>query len=306
MKGTTRPDAAWMRERLDQLCAFDRPSASEGERLAADWLSAQLRDAGARDARVEEEPEANGTFWWSIGLLAGAGALAGLAARRGGRLSRALATMSGAAASALLADEMPPGRRRFRRLLPKRSAHHVLAELGPPDAERTIVVMAHHDAAHTRLLLQPRDHRDGRREGALDLRERRHQPAADVAGGRGPGPGGGRGGAGQPQADGPGDTGLGRKRRLHGGHRLARSRARRERQWDRLHRPDRARPRPGRAPDREHADSLPLHLRGGALRGHGSVHGAPCRRATQGPRRSSSASIRSARRTYWCCEGRGC
>ena len=155
MKGTTRPDAAWMRERLDQLCAFDRPSASEGERLAADWLSTQLRDAGARDARVEEEPEANGTFWWSIGLLAGAGVLAGLAARRGGRLSRALATMSGAAASALLADEMPPGGRRFRRLLPKRSAHHVLAELGPPDAEHTIVVMAHHDAAHSAFFFNP-------------------------------------------------------------------------------------------------------------------------------------------------------
>jgi hypothetical protein len=104
---------------------------------------------------VEEEPEANGTFWWPIGLLAGAGVLAGLAARRGGRATRALTALTGAAASALIADELPPGKRRFRQMLPKRSAHHVIAELGPPDAERTIVLMAHHDAAHTAFFFNP-------------------------------------------------------------------------------------------------------------------------------------------------------
>jgi len=149
------PDAGWMRDRLEELCAFERPSASDGERRAAEWLAGQLRDAGARDPRVEEEPEANGTFWWSLGLLAGAGVLAGLAARRGGRFSRAPAAITGAAASALIADELPPGRRRFRRCLPKRSAHHVLAELGPPDAERTVVVTAHHDSAHSAFFYNP-------------------------------------------------------------------------------------------------------------------------------------------------------
>jgi Peptidase family M28 len=149
------PEAAWMRERLDELCAFDRGSASEGERRAAEWLAGALRDEGVRDARVEEEPEANGTFWWSIGLLAGAAALAGLAARRGGRFGRLLGTVTGAAAAALIADEMPPGRRRFRRVLPQRSCHHVLGEIGPRDAERTIVVMAHHDAAHSAFFFNP-------------------------------------------------------------------------------------------------------------------------------------------------------
>jgi hypothetical protein len=144
-----------MRERLDELCSYERGSASMGEQRAAEWLAAGLREAGARDVRVEEEAGANGTFWWPIGLLAGAGALAGLAARRGGRATRALAALTGIAASALIADELPPGRRRFRRLLRKRSAHHVLAEMGPPDAERTIVVMAHHDAAHTAFFFNP-------------------------------------------------------------------------------------------------------------------------------------------------------
>jgi hypothetical protein len=144
-----------MRARLDELCSWERESASGGERLAAEWLASGLRDAGAREVRVEEEREANGTFWWPIGLLAGAGALAGIAARRGGRATRALAALTGAAASALIADELPPGSRRFRRMLPKRSAHHVLAELGPADAERTIVLMAHHDAAHTAFFFNP-------------------------------------------------------------------------------------------------------------------------------------------------------
>ena len=152
---STPPDAAWLRERLDELCADERGSASDGERRAAEWLAGELREAGARGARVEEERRANGTFWWPIGLLAGGSALAGLAARRGGGVRRALAAVAGAAGAALIADELPPGARRFRRLLPQRGCHHVLAELGPEDAKRTIVVMAHHDAAHTAFFFNP-------------------------------------------------------------------------------------------------------------------------------------------------------
>src|SRR4029453_17996538 len=73
----------------------------------------------------------------------------------GGALARGVAGVAGAGGAALIADEMPPGRRRFRRTLPARSCHHVLAELGPEDAERTTVVMAHHDAAHTAFFFNP-------------------------------------------------------------------------------------------------------------------------------------------------------
>ncbi len=148
-------DEAWLRERLDELCSFERGSASEGERLAAEWLADGLREAGARDVRVEEETGGNGTYWWPIGLLAGIGVIAGLAARRGGWQARLAAALTSAAAAGLIADELPPGGRSFRRLLPERSCHHVLAELGPEDAERTIVVMAHHDAAHTAFFFNP-------------------------------------------------------------------------------------------------------------------------------------------------------
>jgi hypothetical protein len=150
-----KPYPARLRAELDELAAIDRPSASEGERRAAEWLAAGLREAGARDVTIEEEPEANGTYWTPLGLLAGAGAIAGLAALRGGRLARALAAVTGAAASALAADELPPGRRRFRRLLRRRSAYHVLGEMGPVDAERTVVLMSHHDAAHSAFFFNP-------------------------------------------------------------------------------------------------------------------------------------------------------
>jgi hypothetical protein len=152
---STPPDAAWMSERLEELCSFERGSASEGELRAAEWLSGAFRGQGLRDVRIEEEPEANGTFWWSIGLLAGSASIAGIAARRGGPAARLLAAATGAAAAALIADEMPPGRRTFRRMLPRRSAHQVLAEAGPADAERTVVVMSHHDAAHTAFFFNP-------------------------------------------------------------------------------------------------------------------------------------------------------
>src|SRR5215208_3724906 len=87
--------------------------------------------------------------------LVRAAAVAGLAARRGGPAARLLAAATGAGAAALIADDLPPGRRLFRRVLPKRGCHHVIGEIGPTDAERTIVLMAHHDAAHTAFFFNP-------------------------------------------------------------------------------------------------------------------------------------------------------
>ncbi len=149
------PPETWLRERLQELCAFERESGSEGERRAAEWLVGELSGAGAREARIEPEPAGSGSFWWSLGLLSAAGALAGVLGRSPSRAARGAAAALGAAAAALAADELPPGGRRFRRLLPGRTLHQVLAEIGPPDAERTIVVHAHHDAAHTAFFFNP-------------------------------------------------------------------------------------------------------------------------------------------------------
>jgi peptidase M28-like protein len=131
-----------------ELASHDRPSASDGERRAAEWLAGELREAGCRDVRVEEE-RAHGGYWWPLGLL-NAGAL--LSALRG-RLSAALA---GAAAAAAVYDDVSGGRLWFRRrLLPHRPTWNVVAEAGEPAAARTVVFVSHHDAAHSGLVFHP-------------------------------------------------------------------------------------------------------------------------------------------------------
>jgi hypothetical protein len=119
-----------------ELSAIERPSASEGERRAAELVAARFRDAGL-EPRIEGE-QAHGGFWWPIGLL---NAVALLAARIKSRLL-ALAAL------ALLVDDVDHRARLFRKLLPKRPTWNVTAETGDPDAERTVVLVAHHDAAH--------------------------------------------------------------------------------------------------------------------------------------------------------------
>jgi hypothetical protein len=140
----------WLRERLEELEKIDRPSASEGERRAAEWLVERFAELGAQ-ARIEAE-RAHGTYWWPLGLGAGLGALGALAGLRG---RRALGTLLGALGAAGIADDFPPGQRRLRRLLPRRTTYNVVCELGDLDAERTVVVIAHHDAAHSGLVFHP-------------------------------------------------------------------------------------------------------------------------------------------------------
>ncbi len=132
-----------------ELASYERPSASEGERRAAEWLAGEFREAGCRAVRVEEE-RAHGGYWWPLGLLNAGSALAALA---GGRLASVL---TGGAAAAAVYDDVSGGRLWFRRrAVPHRSAWNVVAEAGDPDAERTVVVMAHHDAAHSGLVFHP-------------------------------------------------------------------------------------------------------------------------------------------------------
>jgi acetylornithine deacetylase/succinyl-diaminopimelate desuccinylase-like protein len=131
-----------------ELAAHERPSASDGERRAAEWLAGELRRAGCREVRVEEE-RAHGGYWWPLGLL-NAGAL--LAARRG-RLAAALA---GGVAAAAVYDDVSGGRLWFRRrMLPHRPTWNLVAEAGDPEAARTVVFVSHHDAAHTGLVFHP-------------------------------------------------------------------------------------------------------------------------------------------------------
>ncbi len=140
----------WLRAAVAELAAIERPSASAGERRAAEWIVARLDDAGA-PGRIETE-RAHGTYWWPLGIGAGCATIAGVAALRGRRLSAAALA---AAAAAAIADEYPPGGRRLRNRLAQSETANVICELGPADAERTIVVVAHHDAAHSGWVFHP-------------------------------------------------------------------------------------------------------------------------------------------------------
>jgi Peptidase family M28 len=145
-----QPDEQRLRRDVEELSAIHRPSASPGEREAAEWLVSRLGEHGA-EGRIEVE-DGHGTYWWPLGLTSAAGALAGVATLRGHRL---LGAALGAVAAAAAVDELPPRRRLLRRVLQRRPAHNVVAELGPPDAENTIVLVAHHDTAHPGLLFHP-------------------------------------------------------------------------------------------------------------------------------------------------------
>jgi Peptidase family M28 len=131
-----------------ELAAMERPSASEGELRAAEMIVDELREAGCRDARVEQE-RAHGGYWWPLGLLNAAAAVAALFGRRA-------AALVGGLGAAAVYDDVSGGRLWFRRrVLPHRPTWNVVAEAGDPHARRTVVFMAHHDAAHSGLVFHP-------------------------------------------------------------------------------------------------------------------------------------------------------
>jgi Peptidase family M28 len=131
-----------------ELASYERPSASDGERRAADWLEGEFRAAGCGRVRVEEE-RGRGGYWWPLGLLNVSSAVAALLGRRA-------AALVGGAAAAAVYDDVGGGKLWFRgRALPNRPTWNVVAEAGDPEATRTVVFIAHHDAAHSGLVFHP-------------------------------------------------------------------------------------------------------------------------------------------------------
>jgi peptidase M28-like protein len=140
-----------LREVVERLAPLRRNPGSEGEREAAEWIAERLRAAGA-DARVEEE-EVSSTFYLPVGVLSGIGAAAGAAALLGARRLGAVA--AGAAAAGLWEDLTGGSRRPLRRALSRATVRNVVAEAGDPAAQRTLVLVAHHDAARTSFIFDP-------------------------------------------------------------------------------------------------------------------------------------------------------
>lgn len=142
------PDVGTLREIVETLERIERPSASDGERHAAEWIRRRFEALGLQ-ARIEVEA-AHGTYWWPEGLATLAAGLAGL-----GRGRRAVAAAVGAAAAASVVDDVSGGPHVLRRALPRRTTHNVVAEAGDPDAPRTLLFVAHHDAAHGGVIFTP-------------------------------------------------------------------------------------------------------------------------------------------------------
>lgn len=151
--GTTH-DGDW-EAAIQTLAAMERPSATDGERVAAEWIAARLGQLGWQ-TEVEQE-RAHGGYWWPVGLANALAAITGvLALRRRRRGSRLLAAATAGVSAAALWDDLGHGKRWFRKaLLPHRPTWNVIAEGGDPRGERTVVLVAHHDAAHSGLVFHP-------------------------------------------------------------------------------------------------------------------------------------------------------
>jgi Zn-dependent M28 family amino/carboxypeptidase len=144
MAAASDPHAV-LREVVEALAPLERGPCSPGEAQAAAWLADRLEAAGAH---VEIEPaEATPQFAQTIAKLSAAGVAGGLLALVGARRTSALI---GGAVAAAVVDDVSNGPRVFRSAtttaLP---TQNVVAQIGDPEAARTVVVLAHHDAAPT-------------------------------------------------------------------------------------------------------------------------------------------------------------
>jgi hypothetical protein len=152
-KTAPRTPEATLREVIGALAPIERAAGSDGERRAALWIADRLTAAGA-PARVEEA-RFRGDFAGVVAALSAAGAAAGVLATT--KRGRKLGAIAGALAAGLIADDISNGARPFRKLVrPERTTWNVIAEAGEEEAERTVVVLAHHDAAQTGFIFDPR------------------------------------------------------------------------------------------------------------------------------------------------------
>jgi Zn-dependent M28 family amino/carboxypeptidase len=142
-----------LREVVESLAPVDRTPCSPGERDAASWIERRLRTAGCEDVVATDEPSW-GPFpplSTELGVLS---ALAGALVLRRHRIAGALASL---AAIGGLVDEIHNGPRVFRRKLRRRrTTVNVVARISDPEAARTLVVLAHHDAAQTGAIFDQR------------------------------------------------------------------------------------------------------------------------------------------------------
>jgi Zn-dependent M28 family amino/carboxypeptidase len=148
-------EPATIREVVETLAPIERAAGEPGERQAAEWIVERLSAAGANNARIDEEQFYDGYPRLHAGLSAVGVAVAavGLVSRR----LRGPAALAGLAAGLAIADDCSNGLRVARKAMRRpRTTWNVVADAGDLDGERTVVVCAHHDAAHSGKFFDPR------------------------------------------------------------------------------------------------------------------------------------------------------
>ena len=147
-------DEQTLREVVEALAPLERRAGGSGELGAADWLAARLGQSGC-DVAVEAEEFLDG-YARVFSRLSAASALAGLTALAVPR-ARRLAGLAAGAATLAMADDISNGPRLFRRATgPAKTTWNVVATSGDRSAPRTLVVLAHHDAAPTGRIFDDR------------------------------------------------------------------------------------------------------------------------------------------------------
>lgn len=147
-------ELATMREVIETLAPIERAAGQPGEQQAAAWIVERLRAAGAQNARIEEEQFYDGypRLHAKLSAVGVGAAVAGLISRR----LRGLAGLAGLGAGLAIADDCSNGMRVVRKALQEpRTTWNVVAEAGDPAGEQTVVVCAHHDAAHSGKFFEP-------------------------------------------------------------------------------------------------------------------------------------------------------
>ncbi|MGQ9571725.1 MAG: M20/M25/M40 family metallo-hydrolase [Dehalococcoidia bacterium] len=134
------------------LSAIYRPSASPGEREAAEWVASRLRGAGL-EATIEEF-RFYPAYWNAWGIHVGLAAVLGVASLFSRRLAKPSAVLASLLAASFWGD-LTTGFHWLRGLLPAQPGYNVIARLPNPGAERILVISAHHDAPHSGAVFHP-------------------------------------------------------------------------------------------------------------------------------------------------------
>src|SRR4051812_45824908 len=135
---------ATLRAVVEPLSALVRRAGSADERRAAEMIADAFERAGA-PARIDEEEFRDGyaALLLPLGI---AGLLAGLGSSS--RPRPPLAALVSAAAAAALIDDVENRSRVWRRAVARpKGTTNVVGECGDLEADRTLVVLSHHDAA---------------------------------------------------------------------------------------------------------------------------------------------------------------